>query len=233
MNALRVAIADDSALIREGVAHVLDAAGFEIVGRAADAASLMEAIDETRPDVVVTDIRMPPTHTDEGLRAARAIRRRYPSVGVVVLSQYAEPDYVTDLLADGADRIGYLLKDRIADIEDFAASVRRVAAGGSVLDPSVVDLLVARRQREHEQGRPSTDEGRRARSTAGEMDRLMLEHAIGWAREHGRGVARQVGSTFVAVTPDGEHSFHDHFYEALDWLDAQGWSRSRRTGAGF
>src|SRR5215210_1595609 len=120
----------------------------------------MVAIEENRPDVVVVDIRMPPTHTDEGLRAAREIRSRYERVGVVVLSQYAEPDYVTELLADGADRIGYLLKDRIADIEDFAASVRRVAAGGSVLDPSVVDLLVTRRQRQHELDRPRTDAGR-------------------------------------------------------------------------
>ncbi len=223
MTALRVAIADDSALIREGVAHVLDAAGFEVVARAADAGLLMAAIEADRPDVVVTDMRMPPTHTDEGLRAAREIRSRYPTVGVVVLSQYAEPDYVTELLADGADGIGYLLKDRIADVDDFAASVRRVAAGGSVLDPAVVDLLVTRRQQRHDLGRSRNDTGPGgAGATREDMERVMLEHAIGWAREHGRSVARQVGSTFVAVTPNGDHSFHGHFYEALDWLDAHG-----------
>ncbi len=145
--ALRVAIADDSALIREGVARVLSDAGLVVVAQVANAVELMAAIASHDPQVVVVDIRMPPTHTDEGVRAARRIREGHPGVGVVVLSQHAEPEYALELLADGTEGIGYLLKDRIADIDEFAAAVRRVAAGGSALDPSIVGLLVARKRR--------------------------------------------------------------------------------------
>ena len=125
---LRVVIADDSLLIREGVARVLVDAGLEVVGRAGDGEELLGVVAAERPDVVVVDIRMPPTHTDEGVRAAREIRRRFPGTGVLVLSQYAEPEYVVELLQDGASGIGYLLKDRIAEVEDFGAAVRRLAA---------------------------------------------------------------------------------------------------------
>ena len=145
--ALRVVIADDSLLIREGVARVLIDAGLEVVARAGDADELVAAVAAEAPDVAVIDIRMPPTHTDEGVRAAREIRRRFPGTGVLVLSQYAEPDYVVELLQDGAAGIGYLLKDRIADVADFGAAVRRVAAGGSALDPAVVELIVERAAR--------------------------------------------------------------------------------------
>src|SRR5689334_10101481 len=135
VSAVRVAIADDSALIREGVARVLEANGFEVVAQVGDAVDLMQALSSAdaarRPQVVVIDIRMPPTHTDEGVRAARRIREAHPGVGVVVLSQHAEPEYAMELLGEGTDGVGYLLKDRIADIDDFAASVRRVAQGGS------------------------------------------------------------------------------------------------------
>jgi DNA-binding NarL/FixJ family response regulator len=147
MSALRVVIADDSALMREGVARVLADAGFEVVAQAENAVDLMHQIGTFKPDVAVVDIRMPPTHTDEGVRAARRIREAHPGVGVVVLSQHAEPEYAMELLAEGTEGVGYLLKDRIADIDDFAESVRRVAQGGSALDPSIVGLLVARRRR--------------------------------------------------------------------------------------
>ncbi|MDX6539244.1 MAG: hypothetical protein QOI71_854 [Gaiellales bacterium] len=147
MGALRVAIADDSALMREGVARVLADAGFEVVGQAENAVDLMHQIGTLKPDVAVVDIRMPPTHTDEGVRAARRIREAHPGVGVVVLSQHAEPEYAMELLSEGTEGVGYLLKDRIADIDDFAESVRRVAQGGSALDPSIVGLLVARKRR--------------------------------------------------------------------------------------
>jgi DNA-binding NarL/FixJ family response regulator len=147
MSALRVAIADDSALMREGVARVLEDAGFEVVAQAENAVDLMHAISTLKPNVAVIDIRMPPTHTDEGVRAARRIREAHPGVGVVVLSQHAEPEYAMELLAEGTDGVGYLLKDRIADIDDFADSVRRVAEGGSALDPSIVGLLVSRKRR--------------------------------------------------------------------------------------
>src|SRR3954453_4426624 len=146
MSVLRVAIADDSALMREGVARVLADAGFEVCAQAENAVDLMHAISSLKPDVAVVDIRMPPTHTDEDGRAARRIREAHPGVGVVVLSQHAEPEYAMELLAEGTEGVGYLLKDRIAAIDDFAASVRRVAQGGSALDPSIVGLLVSRKR---------------------------------------------------------------------------------------
>jgi len=214
--ALRVVIADDSLLIREGVARVLAEAGLEVVGRASDADELVAAVAAHAPDVAVVDIRMPPTHTDEGVRAAREIRARFPAVGVLVLSQYAEPEYVVDLLRDGAAHVGYLLKDRIADPADFGAAVRRVAAGGSALDPAVVELIVERTVRA-EQRVPAP-----AATTAPDMEQVMLDHAVAWAREHGTGVAREVGSEFVAVLPDGRHERLPTFHEALAWLEAHG-----------
>ena len=144
---LKVAIADDSALMREGVARVLGDAGFQVVAQVANAVELMAAITSHSPDVVVVDIRMPPTHTDEGVRAALRIRQAHPGVGVIVLSQYAEPEYAMELLAEGTDGVGYLLKDRIAEIDDFSSAVRRVAQGGSALDSSIVSLLVARKRK--------------------------------------------------------------------------------------
>jgi len=144
---LKVAIADDSALLREGVARVLGDAGFDVVAQVGNAVELMSAITSTHPDVVVVDIRMPPTHTDEGVRAALRIRQAHPGVGVIVLSQYAEPEYAMELLAEGTDGVGYLLKDRIAEIDDFSSAVRRVAQGGSALDSSIVSQLVARKRR--------------------------------------------------------------------------------------
>ena len=146
MNALRVAIADDSALIREGVAHVLGTSGFDVVARAADADALMAAVELHRPDVVVVDIRMPPTHTTEGLAAARALSVRHPGMGVLVLSAYVESHYAMRLVESGASGTGYLLKDRVADPGELADAVRRVAAGGVVIDPGVVAQLVGRRR---------------------------------------------------------------------------------------
>jgi DNA-binding NarL/FixJ family response regulator len=148
VTALRVAIADDSALVREGVARVLADAGFEVVAQAENAVDLMHAIASFKPNVAVVDIRMPPTHTDEGVRAARRIREAHPGVGVVVLSQHAEPEYAMELLSEGTEGVGYLLKDRIADIGTFTDAVQRVADGGSALDPEVVGLLLGRRGRE-------------------------------------------------------------------------------------
>jgi DNA-binding NarL/FixJ family response regulator len=221
--ALRVVIADDSLLIREGVARVLADAGLQVVGRAGDAAELMATVAAQAPDVAVVDIRMPPTHTDEGVRAARDIRARFPAVGVLVLSQYAEPEYVVDLLRDGAAGIGYLLKDRIADPDDFGAAVRRVAAGGSALDPSVVELIVARTVRAEQAAAvgPAAPVAPGPEPPA-DMEQVMLDHAVAWAREHGTGVAREVGSEFVSVLPDGRHARHGTFHEALAWLDDQG-----------
>jgi len=141
---VRVVIADDSVLMREGTALLLAEAGLDVVGQAVDGDDLMLKVRSYSPDVAIVDIRMPPTHTDEGLQAAKVIRQRYPGTGVLLLSQYVETDYATELLSENAEGIGYLLKDRVADIGEFAAAVRRVAAGGSALDPSIVSLLVGR-----------------------------------------------------------------------------------------
>ena len=145
---MRVVLADDSVLLREGVARLLAEAGFEVVAQAGDAEDLLRKVGAHKPDVVVIDVKMPPTHTDEGLRAAREIRGRFPTMGVLVLSQYIEERYAVDLLSDGAEGIGYLLKDRVADIDRFRDAVRRVAEGGSVLDPEVVSQMLGRRRRE-------------------------------------------------------------------------------------
>jgi DNA-binding NarL/FixJ family response regulator len=145
---MRVVLADDSVLLREGIARLLDDAGFEIVGQAGNADELLLKVRSYSPDVAIVDIRMPPTHTDEGLRAAREIRARYPSTGVLVLSQYVEAEYALDLLAESAEGVGYLLKDRVADVGEFTAAVRRVGEGGSALDPAVVSQLVGRRRKD-------------------------------------------------------------------------------------
>jgi class 3 adenylate cyclase/CheY-like chemotaxis protein len=135
--ALRVVLADDSVLLREGIALLLEHAGFEIVGQSDDADDLLRKVDETQPDVAVVDIRMPPGHGDDGLRAASTIRARHPGTGVLLLSQYAEPAYARELIADNPERVGYLLKDRVSDLTGFADAVRRVAAGEVVLDPEI------------------------------------------------------------------------------------------------
>jgi DNA-binding NarL/FixJ family response regulator len=141
---MRVVVADDSVLLREGLVRLLTEAGIDVVGQAGDAEELMAAVGAERPDVAIVDIRMPPTHTDEGLRAARELRVRHPTMGVLVLSQYVRPSYAVELLQDGAERVGYLLKDRVSDVGQLTESLRRVAEGGSVLDPSVVAQLVGR-----------------------------------------------------------------------------------------
>jgi len=144
---LRVALADDSVLLREGIARLLAEAGIEVVAQAGDADQLLRAVREHAPDVAIIDIRMPPTHTDEGLRAAESIREEHgTSVGILVLSQYVETTFALRLVADGSGGVGYLLKDRVDDIDDFADAVRRVAKGGSVIDPEVVAQLVGRRR---------------------------------------------------------------------------------------
>ena len=142
-------IADDSVLLREGVARLLEEAGFEVAGQSGTAADLLRHVGLYKPDVAIVDIRMPPTHTDEGLRAAQEIRERHPQVGVLVLSQYVEASYAMELLQTSAERTGYLLKDRVSDLEQFTQAVQRVASGGTALDPAVVSQLVGRR-REHD-----------------------------------------------------------------------------------
>jgi DNA-binding NarL/FixJ family response regulator len=143
---MRLAIAEDSVLLREGLARLLGDAGFEVVAQCGTADELMLKMNSYEIDVAIVDIRLPPTHNDEGLRAALEIRANHPSVGVLVLSQYVELGLAMKLLADSAEGVGYLLKDRISDVEQFVAAVRRVAAGGSALDPIIVSTLLARRR---------------------------------------------------------------------------------------
>jgi DNA-binding NarL/FixJ family response regulator len=145
---MRVVLAEDSVLLREGIARLLEDAGFEVVGQAGTAEELLLKVRSYTPDVAIVDIRMPPTHTDEGLRAAREIREKHPGTGVLVLSQYVEPEYALDLLSESAEGVGYLLKDRVSDVAEFAAAVRRVGEGGSALDPAVVALLVGRTRKD-------------------------------------------------------------------------------------
>jgi DNA-binding NarL/FixJ family response regulator len=139
-------LAEDGVLLREGLVRLLGEAGFEVVGQSTTADDLLLKVRSYSPDVAIVDIRLPPAHKDEGLRAAQEIRARYPSVGVLVLSQYLELGLAEELLADSAEGVGYLLKDRVSDVKEFAAAVRRVAEGGSALDPMIVSQLLGRRR---------------------------------------------------------------------------------------
>jgi DNA-binding NarL/FixJ family response regulator len=143
---LRVVVADDSVLLREGLVRILGEAGFDVVAQAGDGEDLMRKVRAHKPDLAVVDVRMPPSNTDEGIRAAREIRTGMPEVGVLVLSQYVEETYARELLADDASGVGYLLKDRIGDLDVLVDALRRINSGGSVLDPEVVSLIIGRRR---------------------------------------------------------------------------------------
>jgi DNA-binding NarL/FixJ family response regulator len=145
---VRVVIADDSVIVRAGIASILARAGVDVAAQASDAGELMDEVDAHRPDVAIVDIRMPPTHTDEGLRAAHALRERHPDLGIMILSQFVEVGIATRLLAENPEGLGYMLKDRVADVDEFARTLERVAEGGSALDPQIVTrLLSAERER--------------------------------------------------------------------------------------
>ena len=164
---IRIVLAEDNYLLRAGTSALLSAVDeVELVGVADDLGGLLVQVDEHRPDVVVTDIRMPPTHTTEGLQAAATIRRKYPGTGVILLSQFADTEYATELLRDGASGVGYLLKERIADIDELTRSLSQVAAGGSALDPQLVESLVSRHER---RGDPRL-------ASLNEREREVLEH---------------------------------------------------------
>jgi DNA-binding NarL/FixJ family response regulator len=143
---MRVVLGEDSVLLREGIARLLKDAGFDVVAQAGDADDLLRKVRAHKPDVAIVDIRMPPTHTDEGLRAAQIIRAELPNTAVLVLSQYVEQDYAVQLLSESAEGVGYLLKDRVADVDRFIDAIRRVADGGSALDPEVVSQMLGRRR---------------------------------------------------------------------------------------
>jgi DNA-binding NarL/FixJ family response regulator len=167
-------VAEDSVLLREGIVRLLNEAGFEVVGQAGDAEDLVRKVSAHKPDVAVVDIRMPPTNTDDGLRAALEIRTNLPGTGVLVLSQYVEEGYALELVGERAEGTGYLLKDRVADVERFVDAVRRVGEGGSVLDPEVVATLLGRRRRDD----PLTELTEREREVLGLMAEGRSNHAI-------------------------------------------------------
>jgi DNA-binding NarL/FixJ family response regulator/class 3 adenylate cyclase len=199
---MRVAIGEDSVLLREGIVRLLEEAGFEVVGQAADADGLLREVRRTGPDVAIVDIRMPPSHTDEGIRAACQIRREHERTSVLVLSQHAEPTYAFELLETGPTRVGYLLKDRVSDVLDFAGAVRRVGEGGRALDPEVVALLLRRAGRKlaglteiEVEVLELMTEGRTPREIA---DRLVVDEGV--AERHAQAVFDRLG---VAPAPGG------------------------------
>ena len=213
---MRVVIADDSLLLREGVSRLLVEAGFEVVGQAGDAEELLREVAEKEPDVAIVDIRMPPTHTDEGLQAARQLRRRYPALGVIVLSQYVRPSYAFELLADDARGVGYLLKDRVSDLHDLSDAVERVGKGGSVLDPTVVAQLVGRRRQGHD---PIDDLSEREREVLalmaeGRSNRAIAERLVITERT----VEKHVRSILAKLRIPGSQEDHRRVLAVLAYL---------------
>jgi DNA-binding NarL/FixJ family response regulator len=204
-------------LLREGIASLLGKAGFEIVGQSSNADDLLLKVRSYNPDVAIVDIRMPPTQTDEGLRAAKEIREKHPGTAVLVLSQYVEEGYALELLQDSAEGVGYLLKDRVYDLADFIAAVRRVAAGGSALDPSVVSQLVGRRRRDD----PIADLSAREREVLGLMAEGLSNSAIA-ARVFltERGVEKHVTSIFQKLRLPVAPETHRRVLAVIAYLQA-------------
>jgi DNA-binding NarL/FixJ family response regulator len=212
---MRVVVAEDSVLLREGVVRLLEEAGMDVVGQAGDAEDLLRKVRAHKPDVALVDIRMPPTQTDEGLRAAATIRAEQPQTGVLVLSQYVEEAYALELLADNAEGVGYLLKDRVADVERFVDSVRRVGEGGSALDPEVVARLVGRRRRED----PLSALSPREREVLGHMAEGRSNHGIAEALVvTERAVEKHVTSIFTKLNLPPAEDNHRRVLAVLTYL---------------
>jgi DNA-binding NarL/FixJ family response regulator len=206
---LTVVLAEDSVLLRVGMTHLLTDAGFDVVDAVPDGEQLLRSVAERQPDVVVTDVRMPPTHTDEGIRAALVIRRQWPAVGVLVLSQYVEERYAVELLAGDTRGVGYLLKDRVADVTQFTDALRRICDGGAVLDPEVVSQLFARTRRR--------DPLQRLTPREQEVLRLMAE---------GRSNA---GIAAALVVTEGAVEKHvTNIFTKLDLIGGEGSTRDHR-----
>jgi DNA-binding NarL/FixJ family response regulator len=213
---LRVVVGEDQPLVREGIVHVLTEAGMDVVGAAGDVTTLLDQARRHRPDVVVTDIQMPPDRTDDGLRAAQTIRATQPDVGVLVLSQFLEDRYALDLVGDRADGVGYLLKDRVGDLPTFVEAVRRVAEGGSWLDPLVVQRMVGRRRAASPMDRLTEREREvlgliaEGRSNQGIADTLVVSPAA---------VERHIGSIFTKLGLHPHRQAHRRVLAVLHYLD--------------
>jgi DNA-binding NarL/FixJ family response regulator len=218
--ALRVVFAEDNYLVRQGVTSLLtEVDDIDVVAVASDLASLLRAVAESSPDVVLTDIRMPPTNTNEGIQAARQIRSRHPGVGVVVLSQYVEEDYVFELLANGVAGLGYLLKERVTDLDELVRALTEVARGGSVLDPVVVETLIARR-RTHGPLLGLTDREREVlhEMAAGRNNATIAKTLF----MSDRAVEKQIGSLFQKLGLVDEHEVSRRVMAVLAYLKATG-----------
>ena len=215
---LRAAIADDSVLLRNGLVRLLEDAGIVVVAAVGDGDALVAAVEEHRPDLAVVDVRMPPTHTDVGVRACLEIRERFPTVAVLVLSQYVEERYATDLLSGDSAGVGYLLKDSVIDVDDFVAAVRRVAAGGSAVDAEVVRQLLGRTGRATELDRLTPREREvlglmaEGMSNAGIADRLVI--SLGAVEKH-------ISNVFTKLDLDHEANAHRRVLAVLTYLGSR------------
>ena len=214
---MRVVIAEDSVLLREGTVRLLEEAGIEVVGRAGDAEELMRKVRAHKPDVAIVDIRMPPDYGSEGLQAAADIRRELPSTGVLILSQYVEEYYVTQLMSTGTEGVGYLLKDRVADVERFVDAVHRVAEGGSVLDPQVVAEMLGRRR---PSGPLDTLTDRERDVLAAMAEGLTNREIAGRIYVSERAVERHVTAIFEKLGLSAADGGHRRVLAVLAYLDA-------------
>lgn len=214
---MRVVIAEDSVLLRAGLTRLLTDAGEEVVAAVGDGDALLEVAERHRPDIAIVDVRMPPTHTDEGLRAALAIRQQWPTIAILVLSQYVEERYAAELLAGDAAKIGYLLKDRVADVSDFVAAVRQVGEGGTALDPEVVAQLLARSRRRDPLDRLSP----REREVLGLMAEGRSNSDIARALVVSDGaVEKHVTNIFTKLDLPATEQGHRRVLAVLRWLEA-------------
>ena len=216
---MRVVVADDAVILREGLARLLTEAGFDVVGLAGDADELYALVDELHPDVAVVDIRMPPTHTDEGLQAAKVIRERWPDVGILVLSQHVHAGYAVELLSAGTEGVGYLLKERVSDLAELASSVQRVGAGGSVLDPTVVSQLVGRRREADDPVKRLTEREREvlALMAEGRSNKAIAERLF--VSEYT--VEKHVGNIFTTLRLPVSPDDHRRVLAVVAFLNAQ------------
>jgi len=214
---LRVVLAEDSVLLREGLLRLLADSGFDVVEACGDADAFLRAVERHQPDLVIVDVRMPPTFTDEGIRAALVVRQQFPAVAVLVLSQYVEENYATELVASRSGGIGYLLKDRVADVGEFIESLRRVAGGGTALDPEVVQQLLSRAHRRDPLARLTPREA----EVLGLMAEGRSNTAIAAALVVGEGaVEKHVSSIFSKLDLPPAAQDHRRVLAVLRWLGA-------------
>ena len=212
---IRTVVADDSILLRDGVVRLLSDSGFEVVAAVGDAQALLDAATEQSPDLCIVDVRMPPTHTDEGLRAAIEIKRRSPDIAVLVLSQYVEERYAGELLTGNVSGVGYLLKDRVIDVDDFLSSLRRVAAGGSAVDTEVISQILGRSRNRAEIDRLTPREREvltlmaEGLSNAGIADRLVISAGA---------VEKHISNVFMKLGLEPEEGAHRRVLAVLTYL---------------